>query len=142
MELGDVEVNVEEVERRTEGETQDEEEGCDLDPEQVRQGREEMNCIVKTLGMLVFGLWEEATSKTGKVPTTTKWIDRVKKNDDGREFVRCRLVARDFKPRREGPRDVFVRGSATGGGKESIFCIRCRRVQEAWEVCQAEEMVM
>ena len=93
MELGDVEVNVEEVERRTEGETQVEEEGCDLDPEQVRQGREEMNYMVKTLGMLVFGSWEEATSKTGKVPTTTKWIDRVKKNDDGREFVRCRLVA-------------------------------------------------
>ena len=26
-------------------------------------------------------------------------------DDDGRAFVRCRLVARDFKPRRDGPRD-------------------------------------
>ena len=49
--------------------------------------------------------WQGATSKAFKAPTKTKWIDRVKKDDDGREFVRCRLVTRDFKPRREGPRD-------------------------------------
>ena len=39
VELAEVEVNEEEVEWRTEGETQFEEEGGDLDPEQVQVGR-------------------------------------------------------------------------------------------------------
>ena len=50
-----------------------------------------------SLGMFECGSWQEATSKAGKAPTTTKWIDRVKKDDGGREYVRCRLVARDSK---------------------------------------------
>ena len=33
--------------------------------------------MVKTLGMFQVGSWEEATSKLEKIPTTTKWIDRV-----------------------------------------------------------------
>ena len=39
-----------------------------------------------------------------KNPTTTKWVDCVKKDDEGQEFLRCRLVARDFKLRHEGSR--------------------------------------
>ena len=59
VEFAEVEVNEEEVERSTEGETQFEEEGGDSGPEQVREGREEeMNYVIK-------------------------------KDDDGREFVRC-----------------------------------------------------
>ena len=43
------------------------------------------------------------------MPTTTKRVDRVKKDDDVRTFVRCRLVARDIKPKHEGPRhDLFA----------------------------------
>ena len=61
------------------------------------------------LHVLEFGSWEEAMSNVGRPLTTTKWIDRVKKNDDGREFVRSRPVSRDFKPRREGR---CVRGDA------------------------------
>ena len=72
-----------------------------MDPEQVRQGREEkMNYMVKTHGMFEFGSWHEATSRAGKAPITTKWIDRVKKHNDCREFVRSRLVACDFKQKR------------------------------------------
>ena len=64
-------------------------EGGDLDQEQVLEGREEeMNSMVKTLVIFEFGSWEEATSKAGKAPTTTKWIDRLK-NGDVREYVRC-----------------------------------------------------
>ena len=40
VDLAEVEENQEEVEWRTEGETQSEEEGGDLDPEQVQQGGE------------------------------------------------------------------------------------------------------
>ena len=100
VKLAEVEVNEEEVDCRTEGGTHFEEEGGDLDLEQVRQCREdEMNCMVKTLVMCECVSWDEATSKTGKAPTTKKWIDRMKKNDDRRELVICRLVARGFKPR-------------------------------------------
>ena len=37
--------------------------------------------------------------------TTTTWVDRVKKDDDERTFVKSRLVARDFQPKHEGSRD-------------------------------------
>ena len=55
-----------------------------MDPEHVRLGREEeMNYMVKTLGMFEFGSWQAATSKAGKAPTTTRWID----SDKGRRVV-------------------------------------------------------
>ena len=55
------------VDWKTEGEAQFEEEGGDLDPEQVRQGQEEeMHYMVKELEM-----------EASKGPTVTKWIDRV-----------------------------------------------------------------
>ena len=120
VELAEVEVKEEEVEWGTQGEAPFDEERCDLDPEQVRQGREEkVNYMVKTLGMFEFGSWQEATLKAGKAPTT-KWIDRVTMGDDGREFVRCRLVARDFKPRREGPRDDFFAAMPPLGAKKAL----------------------
>ena len=55
--------------------------------------------------MFLFGYRQEATSKGGNAPTTRKSVGRVKKDDDGREFL-SRLVARDVKPRRQGPRDT------------------------------------
>ena len=74
--------------------------------------------------MFTFGSQEEATSTAGKAPTTTKCIGRMKKNDDGREFVRYRLVARAFKPRRECPRDDFFAAMPPLQTKRSIVCIR------------------
>ena len=45
-------------------------------------------------------------------PTTTKWIDRAKKDDDGREFVvRCRLPRDDLfaaKPLLEAKKASFA----------------------------------
>ena len=108
-EMQGVEVNeLEEVEWRTEEkeELQFETEGSAMDPAQVRQGREvEINYVVKAMEMFEFGSWEDAVTRGGKVPTTTKWVNRVNKDDVGRDVVRCRSVARDFKPRREGCRD-------------------------------------
>ena len=51
----------------------------------------------------------------------------MKKEDDGREFVTCRLVARDSKTRRAGPRDGLLHAMATPGRK------RCLRT---WQECQ------
>ena len=39
-----------------------------------------MTYMVKTLKMFEFGSWEDATSRTSKMPTTTKWVDRSKKD--------------------------------------------------------------
>ena len=76
VELRKAAVNEQDVAQRTEGENQVEEEVGDLDPEQVRQGREEeMNYKFNTLGMFEFGSWQEATSKVGKAPTATNWIE-------------------------------------------------------------------
>ena len=92
-------MNEEEEEWMTEEEPRQGDEGGDLDPEQARQGREEeMNLMVKMLKKFDFGSWDDATSRTSKMPTTTKWVDRAKKDDTGKTFVRCRLVARDLKP--------------------------------------------
>ena len=46
---------------------------------------------------------------TSEAPTSTKWVDVRKMNDDGEEFMRSRLVARDFRLRR-GPNrpDLFA----------------------------------
>ena len=45
----------------------------------------------------------------------------MKKDDDGRAFVRCRLVARDFKPRREGPRDDMFAAMPPLEAKKALF---------------------
>ena len=122
VEVAEVEVNEEEEEWMTEEEPRQGDERGDLDPEQVRQGREEeMNNMVKTLKMFEFGSWEDATSRTSKMPTTTKWVDRAKKNDTGKTFVRCRLVARDFKPKREGPRDDLFAAMPPLEAKKAVF---------------------
>ena len=42
--------------------------------------------------------------KAGNNPTTVKFVHRVRKNEAGQEFVRCRPLTRDFKPRHKGPR--------------------------------------
>ena len=46
-----------------------------------------------------------------------------KKDDIGETFVRCRLVARHFKPR-----DDSVRPDATAGSEESFVPVCCRGV--------------
>ena len=53
--------------------------GDELDPEQMKMGRkEELEFMIKKLDMFVFGTYEEAVSRGGKQPTTTKWVDRWK----------------------------------------------------------------
>ena len=122
--MAEVEVNEEEEAWMTEEEPRQGDEGGDLDPEQVRQGREEeMNYTVKTLKMFEFGSWEDATSRTSRMPTTRKWVDRAKKDDTGKTFVRCRLVARDFKPKREGPRDDLFAAMPMLEAKKALFAV-------------------
>ena len=78
-------VKEEEVESKMDGVAQIEN-GGDLAPEQARQGREEeMNYLVKTLGMSRFMGRGDVESGQG----SEKWIDRLRKDDDGREASTC-----------------------------------------------------
>ena len=45
----------------------------------------------------------------------------MKKDDDEKEFVRCRLVVRDFKPRREGPMDDLFALMPLSDAKRALF---------------------
>ena len=78
-------------------EMQAEEGAQELDPVQVQQGRrEDLEFVIKTPQMFEFGSLQEAMSRGGIPPTTTKWVDQTRKDDDGKEFARCQLVPRDF----------------------------------------------
>lgn len=81
-----------------------------LHPKMVENGREEeTNYMVKTIDMFEFGGYEKAKGTGGKEPTTTKWAECKNVDDEGKQFVRCRLVTRDFKPRREDPGTIYTR---------------------------------
>jgi hypothetical protein len=56
-----------------------------------------------------------------KKPTTTKWVEGWKVDDDGGRFVRSRLVGRDFKVKREGPRDELFAGTPPLEAKKMLF---------------------
>ena len=96
-----------------------------LDPLQVEKGRlEETEYMIKKLDMFEFGSYEEALRRSGgKEPTTTKWVDTEKVDDDGEKFVRCRLVGRDFKPNHEGPRDDLFAAMPPLEAKKVLFAM-------------------
>ena len=96
---------------------------CAYDAEELKKARrEETDFMAKRLNMFEFGTREEALEKSGgKLPTTTRWVDTKKANDDGGMFVRSRLVGRDFKPRREGPRDDLFASMPPLEAKKVLF---------------------
>jgi hypothetical protein len=82
--------------------------GEGLDPQMVKQAREEKLEFMKKIGLFELVPVEDCWKSTGKDPITTKWVD-VNKGSAERPDVRCRLVARDFKPKGEAGRaDLFA----------------------------------
>ena len=55
----------------------------------------DVDYVFETLKMCEVGSWEEAAA-AGKNPTTTRWVDRTKTDEEGEEVVRCRLVGLRF----------------------------------------------
>ena len=101
----------EEVAAETEGWERWKEDGEDeLDEEQVKVGRkEEKDFMVERVKMFELGSHEEAVRRGGKEPTTTKWVEGWKADENGGRFGRCRLVGRDFKMKGIGEReDLFA----------------------------------
>jgi hypothetical protein len=82
--------------------------GEGLDPRMVKEAREEELKFMKKIGLFELVPVEDCWKSTGKDPITTKWVD-VNKGSTERPDVRCRLVARDFKPKGEAIRaDLFA----------------------------------
>ena len=124
VEVAEGDVNEEEEEWMTEEEPRQGYEGGDLDPEQVRQSREEeMNYMVKTLKMFEFGSWEDATSRTSKMPTTTTWVGPRRttlENIRQMQIGGARLQTKACRTKRR-----LVRGDAIAGSEESFVRVRC-----------------
>ena len=116
------EVNDEVLEVDGEEEYEQEDAKVELDPEEVKKGREdEVQFMVDKLGMFEFGTLEDARKRRGgRTPTTTRWLDGRKVGDDGKEFVRSRLVGRDFKAKGgQGARRI-IRSDAAPGSEEGL----------------------
>ena len=56
--------------------------------------------LMKKIGVYEYAPIDECIAWTGKLPVSTKWV-RVNKGTAEDPDVRCRRVARDFKPRGE-----------------------------------------
>lgn len=79
-----------------------------LDPVLVEKGRAEEIEFMKNIPLYDEAPISECLRETGKPPVGTKWVD-VNKGSFEDPDVRCRLVARDFKPRGERDRcDLFA----------------------------------
>jgi hypothetical protein len=63
---------------------------------------------------------EECHRHTGRAPITTKWVD-VNKGSKERPDIRCRLVARDFRVKGEGPRDDLFAAMPPLEAKRLLF---------------------
>ena len=70
----------------------------ELDLALVEEGRrEEVEFMVGKLDISEFGAYEEAVKRGGKAPATTEWVEGWKMGEDGKMFVRCRLVGETLK---------------------------------------------
>ena len=79
-----------------------------LDPELVKKSRKEELGFMKKIDLYEEAPIEECWGRTGKPPVDTKWVD-ANKGTKERPDVRCRMVARDFKPKGEKDReDLFA----------------------------------
>ena len=76
----------------------------EYDEELVKDGVEDEMDYMKKIDMFEFVSEEESVRRGGKRPTTCRWVMTKKITDEGENVVRCRLVGRDFKPKR-GERD-------------------------------------
>ena len=98
----------------------DERTGEALDPNLVRTAEGEEIAFLKRIDLYVETDVAECWAKTGKAPISTKWV-KVNKGTVEAPEVRCRLVARDFKPTGEKDRGGLVRGHATTGSEEGTL---------------------
>ena len=79
-----------------------------LEQELVQMARKEELDFMEKFGVYEDATIEECFAETGRAPVGTKWVD-VNKGTAENPNIRCRLVARDFKPKGEKDRaDLFA----------------------------------
>ena len=86
------------VTREFEEEFRDNRTGEYLDPELVAKARSEEVEFMAKIGLFQEVDITECLEMTGRPPISTRWVD-VNKGSTESPDVRCRLVARDFKPK-------------------------------------------
>ena len=126
MEIEEVETNDEDNEvnewddQWVEGEYVDQKTGQPLDQGLAKAARLEEIAFMKKIGLYEEVPIEECWEKTGKPPTSTRWVD-VNKGTAENPDVRCRLVARDFKPKGEKDREDLFAGMPPLETKKLLF---------------------
>jgi hypothetical protein len=98
----------------------DEKTGMELDAKKVREARSEEIEFMKSILLYDVASEEECWEVTGKGPISTKWVDVNKGTEDAQE-VRCRLVARDFKPKGEKEREDLFAATPPLEAKKLLF---------------------
>lgn len=107
------------------------EEGQELDPEFLQKGIEDEMSFMKKIGIFEESTAKECWEKTGKAPTTTRWVSVRKVLDDGEIIVRSRLVGRDFKTKSGEVRaDLFAATLPLGALKLLFRLAMVRRAGE------------
>ena len=114
-----------------------------LDPELVAKARSEEVEFPAKIGLYQEVGITECLEMTGRPPISTRWVD-VNRGSTESTNVRCRLVARDFKPK--GERSIgHLRRNASAGGEEAPIPKGGRRekgVAERGEWCQQKIMLI
>ena len=102
--VGEVAVNVEPEDEELKIKAYDDLTGREMNAEDTRLGREEEIEYMQNRRIWDEKDEEDCWKDTGKPPVSVRWVD-VQKGEE----VRCRLVARDFKPKWEDDRaDLFA----------------------------------
>jgi len=106
----------------------DQKTGGDIDPELAKAARAEEVRFMEKIGLYDEVPIRECWEETGSPPVSTKWVD-INKGSAEKPDIRCRLVARDFKPKGEKDRiDLFA---ATPPLEAKKFLFQ-HAVQENW----------
>ncbi len=72
---------------------------------------------------------EECWRKTGRAPTSCKWVNVNKGGEGEEQEVRCRMVARDFKPKGEKDRDDLFAATPPLEAKKILLGMAARGEQ-------------
>jgi hypothetical protein len=112
----------------------DEKTGVKLDGAKVREARCEEIDFMKSILLYDVASEEECWKVTGKGPISTKWVDVNKGTEDEQE-VRCRLVARDFKPKGEKEREDLFAATPPLEAKKLLFRMAAGQVGATDKEC-------
>jgi len=94
--------------------------GLMLDENLTRQAEAEEMDFMKKIQLYDVVETAECWERTGNPPVTTKWV-RVNKGTSEAPDVRCRLVARDFKPKGERDRSEIFAAMPPLESKKLLF---------------------